>query len=66
MQGKKEEAAMAVPNALVDECALIGPAERIKERLQPWKELDKTGKIGTLVLGNVSKKVLRVIAEEIL
>jgi len=28
--------------------------------------LDKTGKIGTLVLGNVSKKVLRVIAEEIL
>jgi F420-dependent oxidoreductase-like protein len=66
LQGKKEEAAMAVPNALVDECALIGPAERIKERLQPWKELDKTGKIGTLVLGNVSKKVLRVIAEEIL
>lgn len=66
LQGKKKEAAMAVPNALVDECALIGPAERIKERLQPWKELDKTGKIGTLVLGNVSKKVLRVIAEEIL
>ena len=55
-EGKKDEAAMAVPNELVDECALIGPAERIKERLQPWKELDKSGKIGTLVLGNVSKK----------
>jgi hypothetical protein len=66
LQGKKEEATMAVPNELVDECALIGPAERIKERLQPWKELDKTGKIGTLVLGNMSKEALRVIAEEIL
>ena len=58
---------MAVPNALVDECALIGPAERIKERLQPWKELDKTGKIGTLVfLGfvNGARARAKVVAVE--
>ena len=57
---------MAVPDELVDECALIGPPERIKEKLQSWKELDKTGKLGTLVLGNVSKEAMRVIAQEVL
>ena len=66
LSGKKEEATMAVPNELVDECALIGPPERIKERLQLWKALDKTGKIGTLVLGNANKKSMEVIANEVL
>ena len=66
LDGKKEEATMAVPNKLVDECALIGPPERIKERLQSWKALDKTGKIGTLVLGNANKKSMEIIANEVL
>jgi len=66
LDGKKEEAALAVPDSLVDECALIGPPERIKERLHAWKELDKTGRIGTLVLGNVNAKSIEVIANEVL
>ena len=66
LDGKKEEAALAVPDSLVDECALIGPPERIKERLLAWKELDKTGRIGTLVLGNVNAKSIEVIANEVL
>ena len=66
LDGKKEEAALAVPDQLVDECALIGPPERIKERLHSWKELDKTGRIGTLVLGNVNAKSIEVIANEVL
>ena len=35
--GKKDEAAAAVPDALVDEVALCGPQERIRERLPRWK-----------------------------
>ena len=66
LDGKKEEAALAVPDQLVDECALIGPPERIKERLHSWKELDKTGRIGTLVLGNVNAKSIEAIANEVL
>ena len=66
LDGKTEEAALAVPDSLVDECALIGPPERIKERLHSWKELDKTGRIGTLVLGNVNAKSIEVIANEVL
>lgn len=37
LAGKKEEAAAAVPDALVDEVALCGPRERIRERLAEWR-----------------------------
>ncbi len=36
LSGRKGEAMMKVPATLIDEIALIGPKERIKERLQPW------------------------------
>jgi alkanesulfonate monooxygenase SsuD/methylene tetrahydromethanopterin reductase-like flavin-dependent oxidoreductase (luciferase family) len=29
-------AMMKVPEALIDEVALVGPKERVRERLQPW------------------------------
>src|ERR671922_3043381 len=34
--GRKDEAAAAVPDALVDEVALCGPRERIREQLAEW------------------------------
>lgn len=36
LAGRKDEAAAAVPDALVDEVALCGPRERIRERLAEW------------------------------
>ncbi|HUZ73605.1 MAG TPA: LLM class flavin-dependent oxidoreductase, partial [Stellaceae bacterium] len=41
LAGRKAEAAAAVPDALVDEIALAGPAERIRDRLQAWKDAGK-------------------------
>jgi hypothetical protein len=41
----------AVPDELVDACHLVGPAGRIKERLQAWKEAGDSGKIGSMLLG---------------
>ena len=38
LSGMKGEAAMAVPDELVDEIALVGPKERIAERLEAWRE----------------------------
>jgi F420-dependent oxidoreductase-like protein len=38
LSGKRGEAMMAVPGALIDEVALVGPRERIKERLTIWHE----------------------------
>ena len=36
LAGRKAEAEAAVPDALVDEVALCGPRERIRERLPEW------------------------------
>jgi alkanesulfonate monooxygenase SsuD/methylene tetrahydromethanopterin reductase-like flavin-dependent oxidoreductase (luciferase family) len=36
LAGRKDEAAAAVPDALVDDVALCGPRERIRERLSEW------------------------------
>ena len=59
LAGKKEEAAAAVPDALVDEIALCGPKERIRERLEAWK----TSGITTLICGAKSPEALRLMAE---
>ncbi|SVC52513.1 uncharacterized protein METZ01_LOCUS305367, partial [marine metagenome] len=38
LEGKRTEAAVAVPDQFADEISLVGPPERIKERLEAWKE----------------------------
>jgi len=66
LDGKKNEAAAAVPDRLVDEISLCGPAERIKDRLAAWKDVSEAGHIGTMVLKGVSVEVMRVVAEAVL
>jgi F420-dependent oxidoreductase-like protein len=38
LAGKKAEAAAAVPTKLIEEIALIGPPEKIRDELQAWEE----------------------------
>jgi hypothetical protein len=64
--GKKNEAAAAVPDALVDAISLCGPAERIRDRLEAWKQVAQAGHVGTMVLRSSSVDVLRVVAEAVL
>jgi alkanesulfonate monooxygenase SsuD/methylene tetrahydromethanopterin reductase-like flavin-dependent oxidoreductase (luciferase family) len=66
LDGKKTEAAAAVPDTLIDAISLCGPAERIKDRLEAWKDVAKAGHIGTMVLKGSSVDVLRVVAEAVL
>jgi len=66
LTGKKVEAAQAVPDQLVDDCALVGPAKRIRERLAVWKEAGRRGEIGSMLVGGASVDALRVLAEELL
>ena len=42
LAGRKAEAEAAVPDALVDEVALCGPRERIRERLVEWRSAGVT------------------------
>lgn len=62
MEGRREEAAAAVPDDLADEISLVGPAERIRERLQPWKESPVT----QLLAGTRDPAALRLLADELL
>ena len=57
--GKQREAIAAVPDALVDEVALVGPKERIAERLDAWREAGAT----TLLCSTRDVKALRALAE---
>jgi F420-dependent oxidoreductase-like protein len=65
LDGKKAEAAAAVPDALVDDIALVGPEDRIRDRLQIWKEAGKKGHVGSMLIGGGGRS-LRVLAEEML
>jgi len=60
--GKKLEAIAAVPDALVDEVALVGSRERIADRLEVWKESPVT----TLLIQAHDPATLRTMAELVL
>jgi F420-dependent oxidoreductase-like protein len=59
LEGKRSEAAAAVPNEFADEISLVGPPARIRDRLQAWKKTPIT----TLLAGTRDPAALRVLAE---
>ena len=59
LDGKQREAAAEVPDAFVDEVALIGPVERIRDRLAAWRESGAT----TLLVSTRDAATLRAVAE---
>lgn len=65
LAGRKDEALAAVPDRLIDETALVGPPDRIKDRLQAWKQGAAGNKIGTMLLGGADAAAMRVIAEAV-
>src|SRR5262249_53722806 len=59
LDGKKAEATAAIPDELVDEVALIGPKERIAERLELWK----ASPINTMILNAMQPEAMQIVAE---
>jgi F420-dependent oxidoreductase-like protein len=57
--GLQRDAAAAVPDAFVDEVALVGPKERLAERLEAWRESGAT----SLLVSTQQPEALRAIAE---
>lgn len=66
LDGKQKQAVAAVPDALVDDLALVGPRERIADRLAAWKQAGAKGHIGTLITSGASIEAVRALAEEVL
>ena len=65
LEGKKDEAAAALPAELIDTLALVGPRDKIGERLEVYREAG----VGTLIVSTVTaaaqdrKRMVRELAE---
>jgi F420-dependent oxidoreductase-like protein len=59
LDGKQREAAAAVPDAFVDRVSLVGPKERIAERIETFREAGAT----TLLCSTRDVNALRALAE---
>lgn len=62
LAGHQREAIAAVPDALVDAVSLVGPKERIRDRLAAWRETPVT----TLNVGSPQPEALQTLAELVL
>ena len=59
LQGKRTEAALAVPDQFADEISLVGPKERVKERVEAWRDTPVT----SILVSTQRKETLREVAE---
>ena len=65
LSGKKDEAAAALPAELIDKTALVGPLDRVKERLELYREAG----VGTLITTPISphmegrRKMMHALAD---
>ncbi len=66
LAGRRDEAAAAVPAELIDACHLVGPADRIRERLQRWKTAGANGQVANMLLGTSQPEALELVASEML
>jgi len=62
LSGQRDQAIAAVPDTLADEISLVGPKERIRERLQAWKDSPVT----QINVGSSDPATLQFMAEELL
>jgi F420-dependent oxidoreductase-like protein len=62
LEGRRDEAAEAVPDQLADEISLAGPAGRIRDRLAAWQASPVTALLGA----TRDPAVLRLLAEAVL
>ena len=62
LDGHQREAVAAVPRRMVEEIALIGPREKIRDDLEVWKE----SRVTTMLVGAHDPAVMRALAELVL
>ncbi|MFP6563567.1 MAG: LLM class F420-dependent oxidoreductase [Myxococcota bacterium] len=59
LAGRKREAIEAVPDEYCDESALVGPAQRIRDRYKEWESSGATG----LILSSLQPEGMELMAE---
>ncbi|HHZ75859.1 MAG TPA: LLM class F420-dependent oxidoreductase [Rhodospirillales bacterium] len=66
LAGRRKKAQEAVPDELIDKVALVGPKERIVDRLQDWKKAAQVSHVDSLLIKGATKSDLLVFAETVL
>ncbi len=61
LAGRRDEAIAAVPDTLIDEVALVGPIDRILDRLEAWR----ASRVDTLILGTAQPEVLTAVRDAV-
>jgi F420-dependent oxidoreductase-like protein len=61
LAGQRADAIAAVPDRLIDEFCLVGPADRIRDRLQAWKGT----RVTTMLLAAQQPEALELLAGEL-
>lgn len=59
IEDKRDEAARVIPDELADAMSLVGPIDRIRDRLQAWRD----SRVTTLLVTASDKQTLRDIAQ---
>ncbi len=58
LDGRRAEAAAAVPDTLIDELALVGPPRHLEEQLSVWRASGVT----SLILAQANSHAMRTVA----
>jgi len=66
LDGKKDEAAAEVPTELIDSVCIVGSKDRIRDRLQRWKEAGERREVGSMLLGIGDAPTMEIFAKEML
>jgi F420-dependent oxidoreductase-like protein len=66
LAGKRMEATAAVPDELVDAVHLVGPKDRIRDRLKAWREAGRKRWVDTMQVATPQPEALELLAEELL
>jgi F420-dependent oxidoreductase-like protein len=66
LEGRKDEAAAAVPDAFLEETSLVGPRGAIRERLQAWRECERRGELDMMMVQTSQAEALSLLADELL
>ncbi len=66
LAGRRAEAVAAVPDELIDKVALVGPRERIVERLQAWKAAGAQRHVDSILARVGTAEEAQVLAETVL
>jgi F420-dependent oxidoreductase-like protein len=61
LDGRRDEAVAAVPDELVDEVSLVGPLDRIIDRVEAWR----ASNVDTLILGTDQPEVVQALRDAI-